>query len=290
MRTNALKVISASRRQEMTGFAPDRLASLLETRCPPDRVHTLVLWTKSPRNILHHPGLNPILSAYEQIYLHLTVTGMGGTSLEPGIPNPKQVLELLPNLVDFVGDPRRIAFRFDPIVHFILQDGSTFTNLNRFAEIIPQVRAAGIDQVIVSWMDAYPKVQRNLARCGLRVHRLSREEWEKEANWLTEQAREFGVNLSGCCVPDWPVSSCIDGQRFNTLHPNHESADIEKAGGQRPHCGCTKSWDIGWYNPCLGGCVYCYANPAIQTTSTELTLQSATHENLIDIAEISWYT
>jgi hypothetical protein len=257
--TRLKKVISASRRVEMPGFFPDLLADLLESRCPPGRVHTVVLWTKRPGPLLDHPRLRACLARYGQLFCHLTVTGMGGTPLEPGIPPASDVLGRLPELVDFVKSPDRIDLRFDPLVRLRLADGTLFTNAGFFGEAARAAARAGIRSVVTSRMTAYAKVRRRLASRGMQAEE-ARDEWRREEDGLRALAAGLGLNLSGCCTDGWPVYACVDGRRLTALHPRRERASDLKARGQRPGCGCTESWDIGWYQACPGGCVYCYAN------------------------------
>ena len=114
------RVISASRRVELVACYPGVLAGALRQKCPPDRTHSVVLWSKDPRNLLRPGPLRDTLATYRQLYLHFTVTGMGGSFLEPRVLPHAEALALLPELVRFLGTARRIRIRFAPIVHTIL--------------------------------------------------------------------------------------------------------------------------------------------------------------------------
>jgi len=257
------KVISASRRVEMVGFYPDLLCDILDQRCPPEKVHTIVLWSKKPEILLSHQRLQETLKKYDQLFLHLTITGMGGTLLEPGIPKTDDTLSILPDLIHFIGSPRNVRIRFDPVVHVKFQDGTIHSNLSQFDAIAHVVQNLGLREIIISWMTLYPKVMKRLKKAGIEPIEISAEEKKNQRIELQQMADKLGIQLIGCCDSDLPVSSCIDGKLLNLLHPKRVRATTEKASGQREHCGCTKSWDIGWYYPCPGGCLYCYANPKI---------------------------
>lgn len=255
------KVISASRRIEMVGFFPHQLIEILEKKCPPDSVHTVVLWSKHPQHLITHKELRRKLNEYDQVFLHFTISGMGSSFLEPQIPTTAESITMLPDLVDFVGDPQRIRVRFDPIVHLKLSDGSEYTNRHLFTRVAEAAMKENVRDVIISWMESYPKVERRLKKHGIEIMPLSDEEWRREADGLFQQAERIGIKLLGCCVQGLQISRCIDGELLSVLHPKLLHASLKKAKGQRPRCGCTESWDIGWYNPCPGGCLYCYAQP-----------------------------
>ncbi len=255
-----MKVISCSRRIELVGCYPDELVEFLK-RFPPSKVHTLVVWTKDGRNLIHHKRLNRKIMEYEQLYLHYTITGIGGSFLEPRVP-PKEILfKSLPKIIKLVGGPDRIRMRFDPILHLRLSNGEIYSNIKEFEGIANVASNLGIINFTTSWLSIYPKVLRRLQRNKISPIKLTSSERKKEAEELCGIAKKYGITINWCCVPRMPRSRCIDGELLTRLHPRGSPCSTIEAKGQRPLCGCTESFDIGWYNPCPYGCLYCYANP-----------------------------
>jgi len=263
MKPEFKKVISASRRIDMVGFQPDQFVNILNEKCPPETVHTLIIWTKSAENLFIYKPLFERINQYDQLFFHFTVTGMGGTTLEPRVPVPGHSMQLLDKLVHLSGDPRRIRFRFDPIVHLKMPNGDSYSNLDWFVKLAPQVHETGVRDISISWMSGYKKVLSRLKRTGIQAEEVTPRMWQQDYETIMNTAERFGFVIHGCCVPNLPRSRCIDGQLLLNLHPTHEACSTRKAKGQRTTCGCTESWDIGWYYKCWHGCVYCYANPEI---------------------------
>ncbi len=245
----------------MVAGDPDKLANLLMEKCPPENVHSLVLWTKNAYNILRHKVLRDQLKKYDQIYLHYSITGLGGSFLEPKVPETRMALSHIPELVKFLKNPLRLRIRFDPVLHFKQLDGTIIDNLKYFEHIASVIAKNNIRDVSVSWVQIYGKVNKRLNQYNITPVSVSSEQWHEEADWLQKVADLNNITLHGCCVPGWPRSRCIDGYLLNALHPKGYVATTRRAKGQRAECGCTESWDIGWYHACPHGCVYCYANP-----------------------------
>ncbi|MGQ9513361.1 DUF1848 family protein [Thermodesulfitimonas sp.] len=253
-------VVSLSRRTEPYFYA-EKLATVLTTRYPPERVHTVVVWTKFPDTVLVQ--LRSVLKEYAQVYVHLTITGLGGTVVEPRVPPPEKVLTQIPALIDFLGDPCRLRVRPDPLV-VLRRKGEEIENLTAAQAVIREAAGCGVKAFSASFVALYPKVRQRLVRLGweaiVPTAAAQRRVWEE----LSRVAAANGATLYACCVPGLPVSRCIDGALLTALHPAGEKCRLDKARGQREECGCTHSVDLGWYTmPCPSGCLYCYANARV---------------------------
>lgn len=84
------------------------------------------------------------------------------------------------------------------------------------------------------------------------------------AQHFSEIAHAYGLRLDTCAeaidLEKYGIghACCIDRDIFEELSGFRLKA--EKDPNQRPECGCIASIDIGMYNTCTNGCMYCYAN------------------------------
>ena len=255
-------VLSASRRTELLGHYPDLLAARLE-EIGPARVHSVVVWTKDPSNLLHHTRLRAALAGVGQVFVQWTITGLGGSFLEPNVPPPDAQLARLDSVVAYVGDPRRIHWRYDPLLAATrARERVSNLDLDLFRALAGDFSRAGIPAVHTSFVTPYPKVTRRLAAAGIELEEQSADAQTRFLHNLSAIAAASGLELITCSQPGFPVRRCIDGELLASLHPTGEPCRTNRARGQRELCGCTASLDIGRYLPCPNRCVYCYAHPA----------------------------
>ena len=255
-----LLVLSASRRTDLVGCYPEILVDRLK-QYPPDRVHSIVIWTKNPQNMLKGRPLNQILNSYRQLYIHLTITGMGGGDFEPHIPPWKEMVPMLGSLVESTKKPERISWRFDPILE-AEREGKKFSNGNLFPLLAEAIAPLGIKHCRMSWVSPYKKVITRMNQRGWRLVEKTEEEKRTQTKIYESVGQGLGMTLHFCSVRGFPTSRCIDGDLLNRLHPDGLRCSQERAKGQRDLCGCTKSLDIGWYTDrCQHECMYCYALP-----------------------------
>ena len=82
---------------------------------------------------------------------------------------------------------------------------------------------------------------------------------------VSSVAKEYDIKMKACCEePSFlhesgiEQASCIDKSLIESICGR--SLGLKRDRNQRKNCGCYESVDIGAYNTCRNGCVYCYAN------------------------------
>jgi hypothetical protein len=264
-------IISASRRTDIPAFFSGWLMSRIADGCvevrnpfkpsqvrtvslKPEDVAAFVFWTRDFSPLLDHAGS---LDAEGYRYSILwTVTGYPGY-LEPGALPLEQALRAFRDTSSRVG-PGRLAWRYDPIV--ITEDLSPSLHIGKFKFIAETLRGY-TDRVIVSLMTPYSFVTRRLRQAGLdaEAEPLVRRDVQDLLAALAALAGERGMSIQACCHGGLLVpfgitdGACIDGDWLGIAPP------FERDKGQRRECLCTRSVDIGAYDTCPRGCLYCYA-------------------------------
>ncbi len=214
----------------------------------------IVFWTKNPLPML--PRLHE-LSEYAY-YFQATVTPYG-LDVEPGIPDKEKViLPALLRLSDEIG-PGRVVWRYDPI----LLSGKYTKEFHCGAFDSMARRLAGrVARCTISFLDVHQNTARNARLMGLTP--IGEADMLEMAENIAAIAGAHGIPVTACAEP-------LDFSRFGINRARCvDPAILEAASGrpiafkrqkgQRPGCGCADSVDIGIYNSCPNGCLYCYAN------------------------------
>jgi hypothetical protein len=224
----------------------------------PEDVHTLVFWSKD-----YGPLLSAIqrFKSFPNLFFHFTVNDC--LELEPRIPPLLERLTQARELVSMFG-VERLAWRFDPLVFW---NGGRNNNLGSFERIAEFMGGLGVHRCIFSFAQWYNKCVRRANKYAFDYYDPPLAEKLEITDKLARTAKRFGITMQSCCcdelirVDNVEKAHCIDGKLLSELAG--EPCDTARDTSQRKTCGCTKSIDIGSYNeqPCLHGCLYCYANP-----------------------------
>jgi hypothetical protein len=239
----------------------------------PDRVHTIVFWSKNFGPFLAKSYGEQLLKQGYHLFFNFTINS-DCTNLEPNVPPLRKRLDQLEHLCQRFG-PDTINWRFDPLCFFKTGAGPLQDNLPDFSGIAEKAAEYGIVRCITSFMDHYPKIRRRLSsRPGFEFIDPTLEKKIEIVRGMEKELAAGNIHLSVCCEKDlleaFPRSSsvtgssCIPGGLIHKLFGGRLS--LKKDAGQRVKagCGCTLSTDIGSYRlqPCYHNCLFCYANPA----------------------------
>lgn len=225
----------------------------------PQTVDAIVFWTKNPEPFLI--GFREIERMGYPFYVQFTMNPYGAP-VEPDLPPLRERMDAFCRLSGMLG-PERVVWRYDPV---IVQGAFTHTyHENAFEGLASQLKGR-TKRCVFSFLDVYPGHSAQTA--GLADRELKKEQMEDIAAIFAPIARRNGMILSTCAETiDLSVygvehASCIDRGMIERLLGCRVEA--KKDAGQRPACGCMESIDVGSYDSCGNGCVYCYATASVE--------------------------
>ncbi len=267
MSTGRPLILSASRRTDLPGFHAESCAARIRKRIRGLRTRRLVgvvFWTRHLKPFLPGGLLHDLVALkLANPIINLTITGLGGTDLEPGAPSTDGAIEALPGLVEaFHGEPWRIRWRFDPLLKGRSSIGS-------FTRIATSMSELGVPTCTFSF-PAYSSLKGDLTP---QFEQAGIPKWQKTEqmaflNAMVQISKDLGLSLLSCAQPENMAlnpfvrpAQCIPKGLLEWGEPQGQSLQLVKDRSQRTHCTCIESEDIGDYerDRCLGGCVYCYS-------------------------------
>ncbi len=277
-------IISASYRTDIPAFYGDwflrRVAAgsalfrnpfggvMVEVSLRSEHVDGIVFWTRNFGPLMDH--FAPIQNRNWPFIIQYTLTGYPRI-LESSVIDEETATAQVRALAGKFG--KRVAvWRYDPIVITDYTDEQwhrqTFGRLARCLQ-------GCVDEVVVSFVEPYQKTRRNLNRMmaatGVVWRQLPDDEKLALLRDLAPIAVENGMTLTLCAQPGLVKAQrtgtdsteryisparCIDVYRLSDVAGRPITA---KQKGNRPGCLCAQSRDIGVYDTCPHGCVYCYA-------------------------------
>jgi len=277
------RIISVSRRTDIPAFYGDWFMGRLKdgfavvvnpfggqrnfVSLKPEDIVCFVFWSKNFRPFLEN--LKIIDSLGYKFYFNYTVTGLppvfeSNVEGSRGAGSPKQVaIETLKQLSKTYSS-RHINWRFDPIIISSICDCDFYIRV--FEELASQF-AGFVERCYFSFVAEYNKVKRNFEELekstSVKIFQTSKDIKIELGNEFAAIAERYGIQMFSCCgnylVNDRiKKAHCIDGAIIEELFFPKGLQYNEKP--TRKECGCTESTDIGAYDTCPHGCVYCYAN------------------------------
>ncbi len=227
----------------------------------PVDVDAIVFWSKNPRPIMSH--LDELDQMGFRYYFQFTLNDYP-TALEPNVPDLGQRLSAFLDLSTSLG-PSRVIWRYDPIIISNVTDVDF--HRDRFAGLASSLSGA-TERAMVSLCDYYKKTDRRLGALEAEGYRFDRDAASSPSvaallKGMATEAAAHSIEVFTCAedvdFSDLGVKPgrCVDADLIKRIWG--VSACADKDAGQREHCRCVVSKDIGINDTCLHGCQYCYS-------------------------------
>lgn len=262
-------IISASRRTDIPAFYsswffnrikegyvlvpnPYNSKMISKVGLDPAVVDCIVFWTKNPAPMLNK--LNK-LKAYTY-YFQFTLNPYG-KEIEHHLPPLSKRIDTFKRLSDKIGK-EKVIWRYDPV--FTNEKYNVAFHQTKFAEIADALQGH-TEKCMLGFIDHYQHIRAAVGKFNIRP--LAKEDIQEMAASFKKTIEKYSLTLDTCTVKvdlsdiGIPSGLCIDNRLIERIAGYPIMAKKDK--NQRDICRCAESIDIGTYESCLNGCIYCYA-------------------------------
>lgn len=230
----------------------------------PEDVDAICFWTKNPKPM--NPYIPELVEMDYRLMFQYTLNDYP-KEIEPGMPSLSNRMKEFQYISDLIG-PEKVIWRYDPIV--LSNKTNVEYHIDRFTHIAKQL-SGFTTRVVISFQDFYTKTKGRLANLE-KVEGYQFEDWldpnnRSDLNALTRTigsvCKEYGMVPETCSeIIDLDThgikhGACIDKNFIEEVFNLQLSGKKDKY--QRAECGCMEAEEMGSYDTCPFGCVYCYA-------------------------------
>lgn len=195
----------------------------------------------------------------DKCILHATITGYGGTVLEPNVPCWREELSRIKALTDEGFPLEQVTVRVDPII-------PTAKGIKTAHEVLAEAALIGFRRFRVSIIDMYPHVRERFRSAKLPLPYGNSfsppQEMVNEVDMMLSVFRGAYpfVRVESCAekLVHADRIGCVSGEDLNILGIRHDG--LNSAGYQRSGCLCCSCKTELLSNKCRcpNGCLYCY--------------------------------
>lgn len=257
---------------------PMNPSQILRVPLSSNNVDCIVFWTKDAQNIMQYlPELDNLGYKY---YFQFTITPYD-KDIESNIRNKKDIIETFKKLSLKIGK-EKIIYRYDPIL--ITNKYSIDFHIKTFEKIVSEL-ANYTESVVISFVDDYRKISTNMK--DIKVKEITDFDMINMADNFSKVTKKYNLKLMTCAekinLTQFGIekSKCIDGDLIEKIigcQITHKNTKYDK---QRLSCGCIQCIDMGNYDTCIHGCLYCYANVNKQKAKENYKLHNKESEILL---------
>lgn len=249
------KLLVASEYTEPSFFVSRVLEGLDKTKKSTNK-HGLLIVTKNISRCI--PIWNKAKDLSIPTVIHVTITGLGQSTLEPLVPHWRTSCDDLVLFMSRIKNPSTVVLRIDPLIPSVTVDFSVMDT------IVGSAFASGITRVRTSVIDYYPFVREKFKANGIPLKGAGfQPDFQVKFELLSNLAEivigKYGMSLEACAedieITGMTKVGCANREEWKALGLN-----LPVGKSKRWSCFCdTPKYDLLPKEAACGyNCLYCY--------------------------------